>query len=558
MPTPDPTPRMTLCLAVDLKKSTVAGLRLSTKRLDRFNLALIQQLSPHLAAVGLGKAFVKFTGDGWLVISDEPEDAAALCCLAIILACRFQTEIAGEAGLEVDSIPALRLSVCYGRDLPVELPNGQRDFVGDSVRHAVRACQFCHDNEVLVDDTVLRWVHHDFVTSRLLLDARREEFPDAKLEQEMSFHVLEELRPESAEDSDAPEYFVNTLAVIGRAGDAKELAGRVASGLQTDAEGSGADQSELNERFNRLLASNLDYETVNRLLRDMREAGLSPDARTFNNLIAKSGDYDTQSRWLQRMRQEGVPPDARTFTILVKQAANETLVSRWLGRMRKANIAPDAYLLNTLIDRAPDYNAACARLAQMQELGAPANATTYDLLIEKSPDVATGRQWIERMFEAKSRPVNFVPLPVFQRPDGPAADDLLAWFLCQPYHPVEAIWRAIAEYRKAGRIERRPAPMPGLSLHAGRATHFPRPPRTRARDLNPSCKPNPIREWRIRARPGAAHAQPRFGSAPLASTRVFPRLPRPPPRRTGPLSRTNAKHFPDRITAPFQQKQTSA
>ena len=445
---------MTLCLAVDLKKSTVAGLRLSTKRLDRFNLALIQQLSPHLAAVGLGKAFVKFTGDGWLVISDEPEDAAALCCLAIILACRFQTEIAPQAGLEVDSIPALRLSVCYGRDLPVELPNGQRDFVGDSVRHAVRACQFCHDNEVLVDDTVLRWVHHDFVTSRLALDERRAEFPDAKLEHEMSFHILEELRPESAQDSDAPEYFVNTLAVIGRAGDAQALAGRVASGLQTDAEGSGADQSELNERFNRLLASNLDYETVNRLLRDMREAGLSPDARTFNNLIAKSGDYETQSRWLQRMRQEGVAPDARTFTILVKQAANETLVSRWLGRMRKANIVPDAYLLNSLIDRAPDYDAACARLAQMQELGARANATTYDLLIEKSPDVATGRQWIERMFEANIVPGEISFRSLFSKDlAGLAADDLLAWFLCQPYHPVEAIWRAIAEYRKAGRID---------------------------------------------------------------------------------------------------------
>ena len=445
---------MTLCLAVDLKKSTVAGLRLSTKRLDRFNLALIRQLSPHLLAVGLDKAFVKFTGDGWLVITDDPEDAGALCCLAIILACRFQPEMAEDAGLDLEDVPALRLSVCFGRDLAVELPNGQRDFVGDSVRHAVRACQFCHDNEVLVDDTVLRWVHHDFVTQRLPLEDRRAEFPDAKLEHDMSFHIIEELRAESVLDSEAPEHFVNTLTVIGRMGDAKALAGRVATTLQTDAERTNADQQELNERFNRLLSSHLDYETVNRLLRDMREAGLRPDVRTFNNLIAKSGDHDTQCRWLQRMRQEGVLPDVQTFTILIEQAASEAMVTRWLTRMRRAGVVPDTYLLNALIDRAPDYEGVAARFTQMQEWGVCPNATTYDLLIEKSPDVPTGQKWIERMFEADIAPGEVSFRSLFSKNlSGVNADELLAWFLRQPYHPVEAIWRAIAEYRKAGRID---------------------------------------------------------------------------------------------------------
>src|SRR6476659_2239404 len=147
----DPSPRMTLCLAIDLKKSTAAGLLLTTKRLDRFNLALVRQFTPHLVAVGLEGALIKFTGDGWLVLSDDPEDAAPLCCLAIIMACRFREEMSEEVSLDGDAIPALRLSVCFGRDLSVELPNGQRDFVGDSVRHAVRACQLCHDNEILID-----------------------------------------------------------------------------------------------------------------------------------------------------------------------------------------------------------------------------------------------------------------------------------------------------------------------------------------------------------------------------------------------------------------------
>lgn len=42
----------------------------------------------------------------------------------------------------MEDVPALRLSVCFGRDLAVELPNGQRDFVGDSVCHAVAPVSF--------------------------------------------------------------------------------------------------------------------------------------------------------------------------------------------------------------------------------------------------------------------------------------------------------------------------------------------------------------------------------------------------------------------------------
>ena len=212
----EPSPRLTLCLAMDLKKSTTAGLKLTTKKLDRFNLALVNQLRPHLHAVGLDKALIKFTGDGWLIMSDEPDDAAPLCCLAVIMATLFHSEISAEAALAPESIPALRLAVCWGRDLPVELPDGQRDFVGDSVRHAARACQLCHDNEVLIDDTVQRWIHHDFVTAKVFVESRLHEFPDAKMEEELVLHTLAELKVESGTDSDAPEYFVNTLAIIGR------------------------------------------------------------------------------------------------------------------------------------------------------------------------------------------------------------------------------------------------------------------------------------------------------------------------------------------------------
>jgi class 3 adenylate cyclase len=454
MATADVTPRMTLCLAIDLKKSTVAGLRLSTRKLDRFNLALVRQVTPHLSAVGLDGAVVKFTGDGWLVITDDPEHAAPLCCLAIIMACRFRVEMSAEADLHAESIPALRLAVCWGRDLPVELPGGQRDFVGDSVRHAVRACQLCHDDEILVDDTVLRWVHHDFVARRLDLPARRAEFSDARLEEDLSLHTLSELKVDSAADHDAPEYFVNTLSVIGRGREAAELADDVADTLQDAAVAPGADAAELTDRFNRLLASNLDYETVNRLLRDMREAGLRPDVSTYNAVLAKSRGHEEKFRWLQRMKQDGITPDVRTFTVLIEAEEDDAAVRKWFRRMRREGVTPDTYLLNRLIDQSPDHDAAVDWLRQIEAMGVRPSANTYDLLIEKAPDIRSGMLWIDRMFATGIQPSLVSFKSVFAKKIGQInADDLLAWFLDLPYHPPEAMWQAIAAYRRDGRFD---------------------------------------------------------------------------------------------------------
>ena len=43
----DPTPRLTLCLAMDLKGSTTSALKLSSMRPDLFNLPLLNQPNPN-------------------------------------------------------------------------------------------------------------------------------------------------------------------------------------------------------------------------------------------------------------------------------------------------------------------------------------------------------------------------------------------------------------------------------------------------------------------------------------------------------------------------------
>ncbi len=445
---------MTLCLTIDLKKSTSAGLVLTTKRLDRFNLALVRQVSPHLATVGLNSVLVKFTGDGWLIISDDPEDAARLCCLAIIMARQFQREMSSEASLPLSSIPALRLAVCWGRDLPVELPNGQRDFVGNSVRHAVRATQFCRDNEILIDDTVLRWISHDFISTRLPMDARMEENPGAKWEEDLSLHVLEELRIEAALEMDAPEYFVNTLALTGRRTEATALADRLADGLQNEAEEPDSDPAELIERFNRLLASEIDYSAVQGILLEMKRAGLKPDVETFNSVLMKEQSDTAKQRWLEQMRGAGISPNAKTFTILIKQEKDEKAVTKWLNRIRREGITPDVILLNTLIERAPNHATAKSYLEQTAKLGAKPNLGTYNLLIGKSENCREGRIWIDRLFgDGFTPPVETFRVLFRKDLTGISGNNLLDWFLALPYHPAEAMWQAIAGFRKAGRVD---------------------------------------------------------------------------------------------------------
>lgn len=449
----DPTPRLTLCLAMDLKGSTTAALKLSSKRLDRFNLALINQLTPHLEAVGLEETVVKFTGDGWLVMTDVQEDVAPLCCLAIIMASRFQLEMSKSATIAREKVPAMRLAICWGRDLEVVLHNGQREFVGSSVRHAVRALQLCRDNEVLIDETVRTWIHHDFETTRLDMEARLDEFEPEKMEEELVLHVLDRLRVEAADDHDAPVYFVNTLAIIGRSSEAGRLAKGISDQLQHEAVEPGADDQELLWRWNRLLASNVDYETARGILNDLREAGLRPDATTMNALIDKAQDYRTESKWLQAMIQDGVRPNVFTFNTLIDKANDPDRIEKWLSRMEVDGVEPNQLTLNTLIRKAKDHALARNWLRRMEQKGIQPDATTYQLLIGKSETFEEARTWLEKMFEVEPEvPMEALLSLMTKDMTHLPADDLLQWYIGLRWHPAKPMHRAIAAYRRKGKI----------------------------------------------------------------------------------------------------------
>src|SRR5574337_726134 len=128
--------RHVYCLFIDLIGSTKASMNITSSRLDLFNKSLVEQIKPHLEKLGLLEALIKFTGDGWLLLTDDVEKILPLCCLATIMSKRFQQEMSQKTEISVDKIPTLRLAICAGRDISVELPDGRNDWVGDSARRS--------------------------------------------------------------------------------------------------------------------------------------------------------------------------------------------------------------------------------------------------------------------------------------------------------------------------------------------------------------------------------------------------------------------------------------
>ena len=414
------------CLCIDMIGSTEAGLELPTRLFDRFNQELVEQIKPHLEKLELTDALLKFTGDGWLLMTHEEKKVPALCCLATIMANRFQDEMAQRTSIPRERIPGLHLAICSGRDVRVQLPDGRTDWVGDSARRAVRASGHCLPNEILVDEPVRYCVLRDFDIERLDVQERAVRHHPKKMEEEFPLSRLGELRSEAASASDAPGCFVYTLEVLGKAGEAQALAEEAAGRLVDKASKARPAQVEVIQQirhsWNRLLHNLSDYSFAVELLEHMRQGTIPPDVFTYTIIIHKAPDYDTAKSWLETMRAEGIQPDVVTYNSLIAMAPDYDTAKSWLETMQAEGIQPNVVNYNTLIAMAPDYETAKNWLQTMRAEGIQPDVVTYSSLFSK--DVS-----------------------------GTSAEEVLRWYSAQEYHPEEAIQAIIAGYRKTGRIE---------------------------------------------------------------------------------------------------------
>jgi TPR repeat protein len=381
------------CLSIDLMSSTESGLKIPTRTHDNFNLSLVQQITPHLENLELLDALIKFTGDGWLIITDDPNKVPALCCLATIMANKFQDEMSLKSGIPIDKIPPLRLTICCGRDMAVQLPDKRKDWVGDSARRAVRASGYCLPNEILIDEPIRYNIFRDFDVEPVDLQQRALQYYPKKVEETFPLYTLGQLKSDILAESQAPEYFTYALSIIGKLKEAAKVAKQVSERLRYQVAGIDIAEEDLLRvlrRYNRLMASLLDYPRVLDLFKSIRAAGLSPDVFTYNTLIDKAPDYETAKTWLDKMLQEGIQPNVVTYS--------------------------------TLIDKAPDYETAKTWLDKMAEHQIQPNVHTYTALFSK--DLSNN-----------------------------SADDILEWYLSQKYHPEIPLQAAIAFYRNTSRMD---------------------------------------------------------------------------------------------------------
>jgi tetratricopeptide (TPR) repeat protein len=393
---------------MDLIDSTKAGLEFITAKLDHFNISLVEQIRPHLIKLGLDDAMLKFTGDGWLLMTHEADKVPALCCMAIIMAKRFQLEMSQITGVDIKNVPSLRLAICSGRDIRVELPDGHMDWVGDSVRRAVRSSKCCVPNEILIDEPVRYHVLRDFKIKPADIKQSRNKNNSLKMEEDFTLYVLGELNPDVAAESIAPEYYVYTLGTIGKVKEAGMAAKQVAKRLSSD-----AIKLKITERralhrnwrrWHQLIASVPDYSSALMVLESIRDSGLTPDIVTYNMLVNKAPNYKTARELVNTMSEEKVKLKVAIYNALMEKSPDYNTAMDCFKNMSLEGIKPNTATHNVLIEKSPDYNTAMDCFKNMSSVSIKANAVTYNAIMEKSPDYETAIGWLDTMRAAEVKP----------------------------------------------------------------------------------------------------------------------------------------------------------
>jgi len=105
----------TYCLVIDIIDSTNEILSVSSAVRNSFNLALTQVLNPFLEKMELENAYVKFTGDGWVITIENANNLTHLICFASLLYRKFHASIVELTGVFFINNWDLRLAIANGR-----------------------------------------------------------------------------------------------------------------------------------------------------------------------------------------------------------------------------------------------------------------------------------------------------------------------------------------------------------------------------------------------------------------------------------------------------------
>lgn len=425
------------CLSIHMSEPATSARTVGEAELarqDRFNIILAEHLKPHIRNLQLSDIFIKFTGNGFLLMTDLPDRVPALGCLGLILAESFNDEVARSFGIAQNRLPELRISLFSGRDRRISMPDGRREWVGDSLRKAAQLAMVEDTEKVLVDELVISLVQGEFKVEGV--DAAPIRGADAELDATGTMWALSLPDLDSIVESGSPEHHIYTLGALGRTEDASHVARAVATRLIAESEGEegAAEESEqaleanVAQIWSRLLLNMTDYANAKALFLQAKAAGIRPTVDMYNTVVMLAPDYDTATLLVDEMEREGVKADIPTYEALMSKAPDyeagaaqfkkmlslglvpgaqiyDALMSKSdyagakiiLEEMEREGIEPDIGTYNLLITRAPDYEAAGHWLRRLVDEGGQPSALIYGALIAKAPDFETGKAWLDTM-----------------------------------------------------------------------------------------------------------------------------------------------------------------
>jgi len=458
------TEKRVLAACMDLCGSTERGLGLPEYLNDQFNFHTVEHLRQNIDGIGLVNTITKCTGDGWLVMTDDPANVFALCALSMIVGRFFQEDLSERTGIPKGHIPQVRVGIGAGRDIAVKMPDGRPDWMGDSARRVARMHQICKPGEILVCEEIRSSALRSFEFQRLDFGERLEELglipDDLQWEEDFSIWVLKDLSQtyytsdfevQQISDVESQQWLVYLLERLGRATRAEEVATYSANQLVTGAGSKLRTPGKVRDLLADLVRATGSYAVARELVSLVPSEELGVDL--LNRLVAKGPTGPDAVRCLQEFKRHDVVPDVVTYSTLISQAKTFDDAKEWFAQMVAEGIKPNVVTYSTLISQAKTFDDAKEWFAQMVAEGIKPNVVTYNTLISQAKTFDDAKEWFAQMVAEGIKPDVVTYSTLFSKNlSRLSAKALLHWYHEQPYHPDQPLQAAISQYAKGGSI----------------------------------------------------------------------------------------------------------
>ena len=163
-------------------------------------------------------------------------------------------------------------------------------------------------------------------------------------------------------------------------------------------------------------------QDLKKLARKLKPLGLDREITAWNQLVSLCPTLPLARRALEMLKSVELKPNVVTYSTLVEKAKDYDAARTIIDEMKAAKITPDVVTYNTLVGKAKDYDAARTIIDEMKAAKITPNVVTFSSLFTKNLSLVN-------------------------------ANDLLDWYLNQPYHPEGPMQAAIKSYLRVQLID---------------------------------------------------------------------------------------------------------